>query len=255
MKPLLFAFRYFTNLPVPSDPGWSEETASASLSWLPLTGLVVGVMLAALDLLCTNMGFPNSQALRAIMIIGLELWIGGAHFILGFYDSCSGLFSGLGPRRSMEIMKSSQSNMHGVTGLIIFFLAKTFLLVELSGLTGFSFMLIFYPSWTRWTYGFSSFHYQVVGEEGMAYFFKIGQKPIHLMLSCVFILLSLLMMPRYFYMAVLASLLFTLYCGAQVQTRFGGHTEETYGLTAICGELSFLFFAAITGVFFTYIGA
>ena len=43
MESIVFAFRFFTNLPFPGRSKWQEETAARALGWLPLTGLWAGV--------------------------------------------------------------------------------------------------------------------------------------------------------------------------------------------------------------------
>jgi cobalamin synthase len=97
---------------------------------------------------------------------------------------------------------------------------------------------------------FAMLRYHAAKEEGMAFFFKTGQKPVYIILSSVFTLLVLALMPRYFYLAALASFAAVLFCCSQIQLRFGGQTEETYGLVAITAELSFLLFTAISGWIF-----
>ncbi|MCL1849464.1 MAG: adenosylcobinamide-GDP ribazoletransferase, partial [Clostridiales bacterium] len=73
MDALLFAFRYYTNLPLPGEPKWDDKTAAASLSWLPLTGLAVGLCLAALAAFFQSADFPLYPALKALLIMGMEL--------------------------------------------------------------------------------------------------------------------------------------------------------------------------------------
>lgn len=253
MDPLRFAFHYFTNLPLPGEPDWNEKTAAASLTWLPLTGLILGICLAAMGLVFVSAGFPQYQPLKALLIVALELWIGGARFIGGFCHSCDGLFSRLGRFRSLEIINEASVNAPGALGLSFFILAKLFLLTELSYQANFIYLLVFYPCWARWAFSFAAFNYHVAKEEGMAFFFKTGQKPLYIILSSVFVLLVLVIMPRSFYPAALASFAAVLFCCAQIQLRLGGQTEETYGMTAAVAELSFLLFAAISGMVFSYL--
>ncbi|MCL1804449.1 MAG: adenosylcobinamide-GDP ribazoletransferase [Clostridiales bacterium] len=254
MEPLRFAFHYFTNLPSPGEPDWNEKTAAASLAWLPLTGLILGMCLAALGLAFISVGFPQYPLLRAMLIAALELWIGGARFVAGFSRSCDGLFSGLGKARSLDIIKESHTGTPGALALAAYLPAKLLLLTELSYSTGdFIFLLLFYPCWARWAASFAACQYPAAQEEGMAYFFKTGQKPVYIILSSAFVLLALIVMPRFFYPAALVSFVAVLFGCSQVQMRLGGQTEETFGFAAIVAELSFLLFAVISAAAFTFI--
>ena len=254
MEPLLFAFRYFTNLPLPGSARWDEKTAAASMTWLPLTGAVLGICLAALALFFGNAGFPRTPSLLATAVVALELWIGGARFVDGFARTAEGLFSGLGAKRSLEMIRDSKVGVRGALGLMLVVLAKVLILAELSLQADFFFVLLFYPCWSRWAVGFSAYAYHVAEDEGMAFFFKIGQKPAYIILSSAFMLLILLLMPRHFYAAALFSFAAILFSNSLTQSRLGGQTEETYGLVAVTAELSFLLFCGLSGLLFGYIG-
>ncbi len=246
MKSLFFAFFYFTNLPVIREPGWDDENAAASLAWLPLTGLVIGLCLAALYAFCLSTGFPRNPVLLAIMIMGLELWIGGSRYIEGFSKTCDGIFAGLGGKRGLEMTSDSHIGRKGVIGLVFASLAKSFLLAELSASGGFIKLLIFYPCWTRWAYSFAACVFQVAGDAGMASFFKVSQKPSYIILSSAFTIMILMMTPAAFYAGALLSFLVIWFYCSLTQSRFGGFNEEAYGLIAVVAELSFLFFCAIS---------
>ncbi|MCL2166713.1 MAG: adenosylcobinamide-GDP ribazoletransferase, partial [Clostridiales bacterium] len=248
MDSLIFAFRYFTNLPLPADLKWNEKTAAAALAWLPFTGLSIGLCLSALALFMQNTGFPQSPLLKSMLVMALELWLGGSLFISGFSRACDGLFSGLGPGRSLEIMEDSHIGVKGALSLALSLLAKAALLSELSLYGDFLFILLFYPCLARWAASFTACHYPVAKEEGMAFFFKIEQKPVYILLGSVFLLLTLIVMPRYFYLAVLLSFLLLLFCCSLVQSRIGGQTDDSYGLASVVAELSFLLFCAVCGV-------
>lgn len=254
MESLLFAFRYFTNLPIPGDSKWDEKTAAASLAWLPLTGLILGLCLAALTVFFINTGFPQQMPLRALLVFAMESWIGGVRFLEGFSRTSQGFFSGRGMKRSLAATEGSSLDTKGALSLVFVLAGKLFLLSELTAYEGFLYTVLFYPCWTRWAVSFAACNYQSARDEGMAFYFKVGQKPIYILLSSVFLLLILFLMPNYFYAAALASLLLLLFCLSLTQARLGGQTEDTYGFAAVVAELSFLFFCAVSAMAFRYIG-
>ena len=244
MEALIFAFRFFTNLPLPGTADWHERNAAASLAWLPLTGAVIGVFLAALATLLEGAGFPHSLLLKAVMIMALELWIGGALFLDGLADTCDGIFSGLDRSRMLMIMQDSRIGVNGALGLIFVLAAKAALLVELAPTDDFLFVLIAYPCISRWAASFAALNFDTAKEEGLAFFFKVGQKPAYFVLSSAFVMILLFFFPRFFYLAA-AAMLAPLYMGCRyVQHKLGGLTGDTYGFAALVSEVSFIFFAA-----------
>ena len=255
MDALLFAFRYYTNFPLPKESKWDEKTAAASISWLPLTGLAVGLCLAAFTVFCQNTGFPRYPALQGLMLVGMELWVGGGTLIDGWSKTCDGVFSGLGPRRGREIMQAGSLGAKGVLGLTLALIAKVCLLAEIAITGDLLFAALFYPCWGRWAVSFAIAYYPVAQDEGMAYFFKTGQKQTYIILSSAFLLLVLFLMPQYFYLGALLSFFTLLFCCSTLQARLGGQSMDTYGAASITAELSFLLSAAVSGAVFRLIGA
>ncbi len=249
MDSLIFAFHFFTNLPLPGETDWNEQTAAASLTWLPLTGLILGLMLAALRLFSQNIGFPQSAPLAMLLLMAAELWVGGALFLDGFSDSCDGLFSRREREKMLLIMKDSNLGAMGALGLIFALAAKLFLLAELSAQGDFFYVLIFYPCWSRWAVNFGVYHFPIAKNEGLALFFKSAQKPAYFILGSAFVIIVLFFMPRYFPLAALASLLVLIFSALQIQNRLGGQTGDTYGMLSMTAELSFLLFAAVINTY------
>ena len=250
MEPLLFAFRYFTNLPLPRESRWDENTTASSLTWLPLTGAAVGCCLAALAILMRNIGFPQYPMLSGVLILAMELWTGGTLFLDGFCKTIDVLFARPGTVRRLEIISERYLGTKGAMGCMITLLAKVSLIAEFSAYDDFIYVVLFYPCWSRWAFSFASSNYMVLRDEGMAFFFKINQKPMYIILSSAFMITTLLFMPAYFYLAALASFLVILFLCSLIQNRMGGHTEETYGLVSIAGELSLLLLCGVSKALF-----
>jgi len=250
MEALLFALHYFTNFPIYRQPRWDDRYAAASLAWLPFTGLMIGLCLVTLDIFFVNTGFPQSGALRALALMGLELWVGGARFLEGFSKTCDGLFAGPASpgRRGLERARDSQIGRAGVIGLVFATLAKLLILTELSSLDAYARALAFYPCWSRWAYSFAACRYEVAGEEGMAYFFKVNQKPVYIILSSAFTLMALMLTTNFLYIGALGSFIVVVFCCSVISSRLGGHTEESYGMAAVVSELSLLFISAASGL-------
>jgi adenosylcobinamide-GDP ribazoletransferase len=245
MDALIFAFHFFTNLPLPGEADWNEKTAAASITWLPLTGLALGLVMASLRSLCQSLGFPQYPPLAVLLLLAAELWTGGTLLLDGFCDSCDGLFSRRDREQALLIMKDSRLGAMGALGLVFAFAAKLFLLTELSAQGDFLYILAFYPCWGRYAVNFGVYLFPAAKREGMAFFFKSAQKPAYFIAGSVFVCAVLLFMPFYFPLAALASLGLLIFFALRIQARLGGQTGDTYGMLNMAAELSFLFFAAL----------
>jgi adenosylcobinamide-GDP ribazoletransferase len=242
---LVFAFQFFTNLPWPGRAAWNEKNAAASLTWLPLTGLAIGLALVVFQLFCQRVGFPRYAPLGGLLLLALDLWVGGGLLLDGFCDSCDGLLSRREKDRALAIMSDSHLGAMGALGLFLALAAKLLLLVELSAGPDFLLALLFYPCWGRWAVAFAAFNFQTAKATGMAYFFKAEQKPARFILPCACVILPLPLLPPYFSLAAVCSAAGLLLLCSRLRERLGGLTGDTYGLASVAAELTFLLFAAV----------
>lgn len=82
----------------------------------------------------------------------------------------------------------------------------------------------------------------------MAYFFKVNQKPVYIILSSAFTLMALMLTTNFLYIGALGSFIVVVFCCSVISSRLGGHTEESYGMAAVVSELSLLFLSAASGL-------
>ncbi len=128
LKPFFSALRFLTILPVPESWCGNETDFNKSPDWYPLVGLLIGLMLVALDFfLCWLL--PVSVA--SVLLVLAMISISGALHLDGLADSADAFFSSRGPVRMLEIMKDSRSGPMGVTAIILVLLFKLTLLLAL----------------------------------------------------------------------------------------------------------------------------
>lgn len=113
MKALISALQFLTILPirrsVPFDP-------ARMVMWFPVVGLIVGGLMALLDLLAAHrLPLPLVALLDVIL---LAVITGGLH-LDGLADSADGLFSHRSRERALEIMKDSRVGVMGAMALIV----------------------------------------------------------------------------------------------------------------------------------------
>ncbi|MEA4892770.1 MAG: adenosylcobinamide-GDP ribazoletransferase [Peptococcaceae bacterium] len=244
MKGVVFAFCFFTNIPCPGKNAWQETAAARALGWLPLTGLAVGLLQAAVFSLMESGGFPRFEELKAVLLILTELLAGGTLFLDGFADSCDGLFSRRDREETLRIMKDSRIGAMGVLGLLMYFLLKYSLYQELMYLGEIRRVLVFAPVMGRFAVTLTAFLFAPAKSQGLAAFFRKEQQPGDFLLALVFALVLGAALPGRLGLAGLAAASAACIFGALVNRKLKGHTGDTYGFVSLLTEQAFCLFAA-----------
>jgi adenosylcobinamide-GDP ribazoletransferase len=115
---LASALAFLTRLPVPvRDP-----RLEAAVPWLPAVGLILGGILAAVDL--TLREVPVSSLVVSAVLVVLLLALTGALHADGLMDTCDAVFAHATPERRLEIMRDPRSGAFGVVGIVCIVLLK-----------------------------------------------------------------------------------------------------------------------------------
>ncbi len=120
-SPLIIAFQLLTRLPTPQLEEISRFNLGRSLLYYPLVGLVIGLMLAALN------WFLISATIEVTAALLLVLWVAvtGALHIDGLGDSADAWIGGYGDRkRTLEIMKDPYCGPAAVSVIMLLLIAK-----------------------------------------------------------------------------------------------------------------------------------
>ena len=127
-KPFFSALRFLTILPIPESWCGNESSFYKSPDYYPLVGLLIGLLLALLDLmLCWLLPVTVASVLLLLAMIAIS----GALHLDGLADSADAFFSSRGREQMLEIMKDSRSGPMGVTAIIVVLLLKLMLLMAL----------------------------------------------------------------------------------------------------------------------------
>ena len=124
----LTAIMFYTRIPCPISLDYSEEYLNSATRYFPLIGWIVGGV-SALFIYALHFIFPNSVCIILSIIAGILL-TGGFHED-GFADVCDGFGGGWTKEKILEIMKDSRVGAFGAIGLIVLFILKFSLLLEL----------------------------------------------------------------------------------------------------------------------------
>ncbi|MEN0108439.1 MAG: adenosylcobinamide-GDP ribazoletransferase, partial [Pseudomonas sp.] len=121
MIPLLIAVQFLTSLPVRLPGMPSPQELGRSLLWYPLVGLLIGVLLYALNALLA--GAP--LLLHAALLVAAWVALSGALHLDGLADSADAWLGGFGDReRTLSIMKDPRSGPIAVVTLVLVLLLK-----------------------------------------------------------------------------------------------------------------------------------
>lgn len=128
MKPWWIALQFLTRLPVTLAGMPTPEQNGRSLLFYPLVGLLIGVLLLAVQFLLSEV----AVLLQAALLLALWVGISGGLHLDGLADSADAWVGGLGDKeRTLSIMKDPRSGPIAVVVLVLLLLLKFAALVVL----------------------------------------------------------------------------------------------------------------------------
>ncbi len=124
--------------------------------WFPIVGLLLGVILAATDLLLhwgyplfTDVYRPFPPLLAAAILAVLLVALTRALHLDGFMDCCDALLGGFNRERRLEILRDSHVGAFAVTGVVSLLLIKVAAIMALPP-SGRMWALLVFPCLSRW---------------------------------------------------------------------------------------------------------
>jgi len=210
------AWQFLTVIPSPPRyRGYSAEDLGRSISFFPVVGLFLGLVLFGLDYLLGL--FLPSIVVNILLVIALAILTGALH-LDGFIDTCDGLVVRSSASDKLKIMGDTQVGVFGVVGGCCLILAKFAALFALPEALRAS-ALILMPALSRW---------------GMVYAITM------------FALIVALALLGWWGAALLAALCLILFVVSKyLSSRFGGLTGDNYGAINEFAEVTVLILAFI----------
>ena len=253
--PFLVALSFLTLLPV----GVKEPTdaeISRSRGWYPLVGLLYGLLLVSLLLLCYLLTPRFARTLLpAALLVAAPALVNRFQHLDGLMDFCDAMWGGRTAERRLEIMRDSRVGSFAVAGCLCVLLVK-FTALDSVRLTGWEFAgLLLFPMVSRWTMTLLLTAFPYGRQQGIGSAFALGNRP---WLATGFGLLSvaaaawLLLGPAGVAVLIVVSLLALLLGWWSARRLGGGLTGDCYGaaneimeavsLTLLLALLSFPYF-------------
>ena len=230
---------------IPSPPryrGYSVEDLGRSISFFPIVGLFLGLVLFGLDYLLGL--FLPSMVVNILLIIALVILTGALH-LDGFVDTCDGLVVRSSASDKLEIMADSQVGVFGVVGSCCLILAKFAALFALpEGLRASA--LILMPILSRWGMVYAIYAFSPAKEEGLGWTAKQRTNWKGMTAATIIALVIASALLNWWGAALLAVLCLILWVVSKyLSSRFRGLTGDSYGAINEFAEVVVLILAFI----------
>lgn len=121
MVSIIAAFQFLTIFPTIIRRMFTSREMGQAVAWFPLVGIVLGMLLYAVNYVA-QLIFPANVS-AALTIFAWVVFTRAFH-LDGFMDTCDSLFGGFTPERRLEIMKDSRMGAFGVAGGVLVLLTQ-----------------------------------------------------------------------------------------------------------------------------------
>ena len=227
LRQALLAAQFLTTFPLPNLSHVSEEEIRLSSIFFPLVGVVLGIILWAMEFLL-RLVFPN--LVSTSIALTLYTLLTGALHLDGLMDTADALGSRKPPKRALEIMKDSRVGAMGVVAAVMVYSGK---LAALNALPVSAVGVIALPPvLSRFTMVLAMrLSPAARGKEGLAGLFaqRIPRSALWTA-AMVSIIFSLMWRPVWVGVVMwMASVLVAIVATTFFSRRFGGMTGDTYG--------------------------
>jgi adenosylcobinamide-GDP ribazoletransferase len=198
----------------------------SAVVWLPVVGVVLGAVLAALDL--GLRALPLSPLVSSALLVTALIALTGALHLDGLMDTCDAVFCHATPERRLAIMRDPHTGAFGVIGVVCVVLLKVASLEAMpAAIRGPS--LVLAPTLGRWTIVLLATVFPYGRESGLGAPLKQAATPRVLVLSSIApVLVCLLAWPSGPILWLVAAFV-ALLVGRWLMSMLPGLTGDSYG--------------------------
>ncbi|MDD5027341.1 MAG: adenosylcobinamide-GDP ribazoletransferase [Candidatus Omnitrophica bacterium] len=237
MNSFFLALQFLTVIPL-KIKGVTEEKLARATLYFPLVGLLIGLVLAQINLGLFILNFP-SLAISIILIVFLVGLTGGLH-LDGLSDSADAFLSGRSKEEMLNIMRDPHTGVMGVLSIICAILLKIGLLYSLPTPARTSALLLMCVL-SRWSAVLAMFAFAYARQEGKAGVFIRGITPKIFLVSLISAFIFALVIWQLKGLIALAIVSGCAYLsGSFTNRRIGGITGDTLGATIELTEIAVL---------------
>jgi len=220
----LAALQFLTVIPVKHS--FSAEQIGRSTSYFPVVGIIIGVILAALNYLL-ELVLPTS-VVNVLLVVSMVVLSGALH-LDGLVDTCDGIAGHGTPEERWRVMHDSHAGGFGVIGAALLLLVK-FVSLNSVPQSLMIFTLVTAPVISRWTMVYAIFAYPYARPSGLGKAFKGATGWWQFTIAT---LITVALAAGLFKLAALIILfivwLIVLAIAFYLKRKFAGLTGDTYG--------------------------
>lgn len=234
------ALRFLTILPLPGLPPSSDQSIARAISWFPMAGLVIGVLLLPVGWFANAAWGPDVRAACLVIVWGIIT--GGMH-LDGLSDTFDGVMSWRPRERKLEIMRDSRVGVMGVLAIVAVLLLKFVWLRTAT--TNWWCGVLLAPMWGRWADFYSLACFPVAREGGLGQTFRNQVRLQDFFLATLVPLLFSIVIAQWH--GLIAALLVWVIVSVLAYwwiNELGGLTGDTYG--AVCEISEVVVLATLT---------
>ena len=241
MRKFFIALSFYTRLPMQIKSEVSEEDFYSSMKFLPVVGLVIGLILYALWYLLKGIEGQFS----AFLLVFLYIWLTGGLHIDGFMDTLDGVLSNRSREETLEIMKDSRVGAFGAIGLLLlvlgYFIAYQFvdgyaiIIAPIIGRTGALFSASFSESARKGN------------SLGKGFMEQMGRK--ERVFALVFSIAIIFLFDFLYFIPSVLCIIMSTYFIKYFKDKLGGMTGDTVGMMIELNQIVFLFASYFTWYF------
>ncbi len=228
------ALSFLSIIPRPFRGETSAKEIERSLSYFPVVGVVLGIILAGLNWLL-GLLLPTT-VVYGLLLVALVIITGGMH-LDGFADTCDGIAGHKTAEERLRIMRDSRVGAFGAIGIFLLLLIKY---VSLTSVPESLVMttLVLMPVVSRWAMVYAIVAYPYARPTGLGQAFKQGATWLRFTIATIITLAVSLALTHwanitYFYLATVAIILgvwvVTLGLATYLKRKFAGLSGDTYG--------------------------
>lgn len=128
MRTFLLMLIFLTRIPIKSPYKYQEKDLRRGIVFMPLIGLIIGVLLWGLSFLSGSF----DTIIISLLVWAVYIWITGALHLDGLADTVDGVFSSSDQGKMLEIMKDSRIGTFGVISIFLLLSFNIILTKELN---------------------------------------------------------------------------------------------------------------------------
>lgn len=233
LSAFLIALEFLTVIPIGGRRDYNRRTVGLSLVWFPVVGLLIGCVLAGVDLVASAATTP---AVTVVLVLAANAVLTGALHLDGLADTADGVFGGRTPERRLEIMKDSRIGTFGLVAVTLALLLQYSALASIGDSTRRSALLIV-PAVARCCTIYLISAYPYVRPSGIGRTLKEQATPALLGIGVAITLLMLALVPGTWHLSLLPVAFLVAWTGGAYFARaLGGLTGDTYGAMIVLVE-------------------